>query len=50
MARVAVFDAYGTLLDVDHPNAIYELRFVVPVPLRGAALAPSRRRRSSAGN
>ena len=37
-------------LELDHPNAIYELRFVVPIPLRGAALAPSRRRRSPAGN
>jgi hypothetical protein len=37
------------MLDLDHPNAIYDLRFTLPLDFRSSRAAPRRTRAAAAG-
>ena len=42
-------DALNRMPDLDHPNAIYDLRFTLPLDFRSPRAAPRRTRAAAAG-
>jgi hypothetical protein len=42
-------DALNRMPDLDHPNAIYDLRFTLPLDFRSSRAAPRRTRAAAAG-